>query len=238
MHRHVNRFGLAILITLGVIAWNQQRGHSYSPAPDAPSFFLMAQAVTGVQPTANYSSVNEQALGQVLDHQAPDHQALLDAVKVGDVLAVQALLEQGISPDAGDIYSGFALSYAAGQGDLVMMQLLLDRGATVDITADEGYTPLMEAILHQETAAVQLLLEHNANPNLLAAGMTGLGAAVTTGNVALVRLLLAAGADVHQPSQGQDLLELAKQQSNPELVDLIQTAAQSNRLGDTPIAQP
>lgn len=207
MHRHLNRFGLAILITLGVIAWTQQQTPSFSPP--LLNFSSIAQAATGKQPSSD--------------------QQLLDAVKAGDRSAVQAALEQGISPNAGDINGGFALSHAAGQGNLEIMQLLLERGAEVNITADEGYTPLMEAILGQPITAVQLLLDYKADPNQLAAGMTPLGSAVTDGNLDLVKLLIVYGADVHQPSQEQSLLEMAQIQGNPEIIDLIESAQRVQR---------
>jgi ankyrin repeat protein len=207
MHRHLNRLGLSLLLTFGVVVWNQQQMHSFSQSPSqpAPLFFSVAQALSD-------SEANLEA------------EQLLEAVKAGDVAAVRAALDSGINPDVGDIYSGFALSYAAGAGNLEIMRLLLDRGATVNITTDEGYTPLMEATVNQQTVAVQLLLEARAEPNIVAAGQTPLAVAVMLNNLELAQLLLAGGADVHLSSQGQSVLQIAETEGNSAMMNLLQQA--------------
>lgn len=204
MHRHLNRLGLSLLLTFGVVVWNQQQTHSFSQSSShQPLFFSVAQTLS----EAGFEA-----------------EQLLEAVKANNVTAVQAALTQGISPDAGDIYSGFALSYAAGTGNLEIMRLLLEHGATVDITADEGYTPLMEATVNQHMAAVQLLLEANADPNIVSAGQTPLAVAVTLNNIELAQLLLAGGADISLPSQGQSVLQIAEAEGNSAMVNLLRQA--------------
>ena len=103
------------------------------------------------------------------------------------------------------------------------MQLLLEHGATVDIAADEGYRPLIEAIAANQTPIVQILLEHGADPNRLAAGLTPLEFAIQGNNPEAVKLLLQAGATV-KPASGRNLLAAAQRQGNAQIIELIRQA--------------
>jgi len=212
-----HRFSLSLLLTAGVITWDQQ-GHSvWWRAPQSPHLVpLMVQAISSVPAVQASSRWN---LAQVTSA----NQALLDAVAAGHLGEVRAALEQGASPDAGDTYSGYALSSAATLGHTEIVQLLLDRGANVDIASDDGYRPLIEAIAANQTPIVQLLLERGADPNRMAASLTPLEFAIQDNNVAAVKLLLQAGATV-KPADGRDLLAKARQQGNAEIIALIQQA--------------
>jgi ankyrin repeat protein len=70
---------------------------------------------------------------------------------------------------------------------------LLDRGAKVDGRDKEGVTPLMWACNRGATKLVELLLEHGADVN--ARTPKGYTPLVWAKNIAVVRALLAAGAD-------------------------------------------
>lgn len=74
MHRHLNRLGLSLLLTVGVVAWNQQQTHSFSQVSPHPSLLL--------------------SVAQVASEATPKAEQLLKAVKVGDVAAVQAVLDK------------------------------------------------------------------------------------------------------------------------------------------------
>ncbi|QQO07847.1 ankyrin repeat domain-containing protein [Breznakiella homolactica] len=69
--------------------------------------------------------------------------------------------------------------------------------AEVDAYNYMGVPPLLEAIYDNDTAAVSELLEKGAWPNVISAGsLTALDAAASSGNIELVKILIAAGADV------------------------------------------
>ena len=63
---------------------------------------------------------------------APSSDALLQAVRKGDVAAVKAALDSGIPTDAKFRYDRTALSFAADRGQADIVTLLLDRGAEVN----------------------------------------------------------------------------------------------------------
>ncbi len=190
----LHRLSLSLLLTACLVAWEHQ---SYSA--ESPAFSRNLAQVTSAD------------------------QALLDAVATGRLGDVRVALEQGANPNAGDLYSGYALTSAATLGYTEIVQLLLERGANVDIAADEGYRPLIEALAADQTPIVQLLLERGADPNQAASGITPLEFAIQANNATAVKLLLQAGATV-KPNNGHNLLTAAQQQGNAEIIQLIQQA--------------
>ncbi|MBW4468371.1 MAG: ankyrin repeat domain-containing protein [Pegethrix bostrychoides GSE-TBD4-15B] len=209
--RRLGRLSLSLLCTAGLISWEQS-----SHASEAQMPVQMPQIAP---PISTASAQIAQFTAQVTDLD----QALLDAVSAGRLGDVRVALERGADPDAGDLYSGYALASAATLGYTEIVQLLLERGAKVDIAADEGYRPLIEAIVANQTSIVQLLLEEDADPNRVTSGLTPLEFAIQSNNPAIVKLLLQAGATV-KPADGRDLLAVAKQQGNAEIIQMIQQA--------------
>lgn len=101
---------------------------------------------------------NALLLGTIWDHK-PDTEAFFDAVHRGDLLEIEARLDDGQDMNARDRLSGeTALHVAAraGQGDVA--RLLLREGAIVDLPTTDGRTPLHYcAMSGQEAAAGPLL---------------------------------------------------------------------------------
>jgi ankyrin repeat protein len=58
------------------------------------------------------------------------------------------------------------LHHAVMHGDLVLAAATLTAGVPVDVPDNEGYTPLHCAIVNNQVEAVDLLLQHGANPAL------------------------------------------------------------------------
>lgn len=93
---------------------------------------------------------------------------LMVAAGSGATLMVAALLEAGADPNAIDRSMGAASLHRAAQaGNPDVINLLLDHGAFVDQQSPTlGNTPLLDAILHKQKAAVLALLERGARTTI------------------------------------------------------------------------
>ena len=98
-----------------------------------------------------------------------------------------------------------ALLLAARQGQLESARLLVAAGANVNDASTSGTSALVVAAhsghtgLGAHAAVGTLLLEHGADPDAAGAGYTATHAAVLTGDLKLVKALLAHGADANLP---------------------------------------
>jgi ankyrin repeat protein len=158
--------------------------------------------------------------------------SLLSAAQEGDTAAVRSLLSRGASPNAANSEGNTltALMLASRGGHSAIVKLLLDAGAKVDATAavavgatgfNEGITALAEAAASGNTATLQLLLSHHANPNaaVLSETTNSKGAVVVVGrrplimnsaNAAILQLLTEHGADFHaKDKDGNSVLAFA-----------------------------
>ncbi len=111
---------------------------------------------------------------------------------------LERLLQQGADVNQRNDANATALMWAAS--DLEKTRLLVAHGAEVNARSSDMRTPLMIAARRPgNTAAVQLLLDHGANPNPNAhpaAESSPLIEAANAGDAASVELLLGHGADV------------------------------------------
>lgn len=108
------------------------------------------------------------------------------------------MLEGGASPNAADPRGGSTpLMHAAAVGSIEVMRLLLDRKAGVNASNAAGLTALMMSVTDIEK--VRLLLDRGADVNAVTKrGRTALMlAAMSDRSAAIVRLLLAKGANPH-----------------------------------------
>ncbi len=79
---------------------------------------------------------------------------------------LQLLLDSGVAVDG--VMGGSSLLAAAAQfGRVDTMELLLQRGADPNRRDEEGFTPLMHAVLSDFVPAVRLLMRHGADSSLL-----------------------------------------------------------------------
>jgi len=88
-----------------------------------------------------------------------------------------------------------ALLFAARSGDVESARLLLAAGANVNDALPDGTSALVLAAHSNQSAVAMLLLDKGARPDHEAAGYTALHAAVLRGDLALVKALLAHGAN-------------------------------------------
>jgi len=118
---------------------------------------------------------------------------LMRAVLDGDAAAVRRLIDAGADVNARNASGATALMWAVS--DEPMTRLLVEHGADVNAASDEGRTPLMIASgLHGNVAVVRLLLERGAKVDAEANGGTAVLDAAYTGDEAILRLLVDAGA--------------------------------------------
>ena len=124
--------------------------------------------------------------------------ALYAAIREDNLPRLQALLEGGADPNSGDLRGeATPLMNAAVSGSLEAMTLLLDNGANVNGTNATGATALMWAATDIEK--VRLLLARGADAKAVSRrGRTALFlAARSEPSADIVKMLIAAGADMH-----------------------------------------
>jgi len=130
--------------------------------------------------------------------------AAFEAVRLGDVTALEKALDAGASPNAKDEQGQTLLIHAALYLPAEGMKRLIDRGADVNLAGKSGATALMVAA--GDLAKVRLLLERGADVNARSAG----------GNTALRHA-------VALPSGRETVLFLLAKGAKPEERDLNRT---------------
>jgi len=117
------------------------------------------------------------------------------------------------------------LWFAAGQGDVAELQRQLDGTAASPVMVDatlDGWTPLLCAADHGQTAAAAVLLEAGADPDLAIGGRPApIAMAARLGNVALIDQLVHAGADPSSDLGGTTALIQAIEAGQLEAVEAL-----------------
>ncbi|GMI66471.1 tetratricopeptide repeat 10 [Hibiscus trionum] len=117
-----------------------------------------------------------------------------------------------------------ALHFAAGIGPKKLLELLISRGAEVDANPAAG-TPLLRAVAGGKSDSVKILLENNANPNILSYDYScPLALAISKVSMECVKLLLKAGADPNISVEGFSPLGLATSVWDAEIVKCLLNA--------------
>ncbi len=141
--------------------------------------------------------------------------ALKLACAKGNLDATQVLLAHKADPVPADAEGHTALSLAQEQGGenrLALMRMLLEHGASPEAqVGEDGWSPLLTAIVTHDLPAAELLLKHGAKVDTTEnSGSTPLMMAAGYGYTALVTRLLERGASVlRQDADGNDALDHA-----------------------------
>lgn len=123
--------------------------------------------------------------------------ALVEACSMGHVCIAQYLIGEGLDANERNSAGVTPLWAAAGRECPRMIKVLLDGGADPCLADLHGNTPLMRAAWGAKTEVVRCLLQcPDAGVNLTNQdGCTALWFAAFYGRVAILKLLLSAGAD-------------------------------------------
>ena len=124
------------------------------------------------------------------------------AVHQNDLELVDRLLKAGANVKVTNDYGVTPMSEAAVIGNAVLIDHLLKAGADVESTNADGQTALMIVARTSFVDAARILLKHGAKVNAVEHwhGQTALMWAVAQNEPAMVKVLVAAGADVNARS--------------------------------------
>jgi ankyrin repeat protein len=125
--------------------------------------------------------------------------ALHWAVHHDDVALAERLVRAGANVNAKNDYGATPMSEAAVAGNIAMLELLLKAGADVESPNADGQTALMVVARSGRIDAARLLLKYKANANASEKwrGQTALMWAAAQQQPEMVKVLVAAGADVN-----------------------------------------
>ena len=160
--------------------------------------------------------------------------ALGAAAMAGDDQTVRALLATGAAPDQLCQFGFTALMLAIIHHRDATALLLIESGADVGKASAIGSTPLMAAVGTKSKAVVEALLAKGAaidapqQVQQMGSGRTALMVAAMAGDVEMVRVLLAHGADPTTVDRsGRSVIDLAGDQSRTEILALLLRSAGS-----------
>jgi ankyrin repeat protein len=145
--------------------------------------------------------------------------ALERALRAGDLAAVRAALaDPDAYPNAVDGYTGSTvLQLALFNASVPTVAALLDDGADPNFEALDGFPALLLVLLHRDDDAVRVeivarLLDHGVATDTRGINdWTALHVAAARGDLAMVRMLLAAGADPGVRTRIDDLTTPAEE---------------------------
>jgi len=123
---------------------------------------------------------------------------LMEAAMIGDMATVQALIDQGVSPNAHGKYGKSSLMFAIEEGNEEITEYLISKGADVNARSIPGCTALTFAAEGGYPEITRLLLSKGAKT--YPKNRHGWGAlmfATVYNHVELMKLLIDAGANVN-----------------------------------------
>ena len=146
---------------------------------------------------------------------------------------INFLLDNGANVNIKNERGSTPLNVACDKNALDAVQLLIDRGADVNTRTNRGNTPLSCAAsgkgctllntvafstTYDFTNVAEILLDNGADVNL----QNPLLIAARAGNLKMVKLLLAKGANINATdTTGQNVLQIAEQQGHTNIVKFL-----------------
>lgn len=147
--------------------------------------------------------------------------ALTTAVVEGNAGIVEQFLQRGLDPDfvpPGPTGESL-LMMAASKQQAYIVQLLLNYHASVYKKDKQGYPAIVHALFQagdtDVTEVLRLLLEANADTNILVGNLSPLTIAVSQGNAEAVKLFLEHGASPNYPEVGVRPIMVASVRKDP-----------------------
>jgi ankyrin repeat protein len=159
-------------------------------------------------------------------------QALMELAYAGNLEEVRRLVSEGTTVDAADAEKRTPLMWAAFNGHAPVVGYLLEKGAKLDAKDRHGRTALMYASSGPFSGTVELLLKKGAEVNVQGKleGFTALMTAAAEGELEVVRLLLAYGADPDLEDKDRDTAEsFARQKGHSAVIDLLENPPPERR---------
>jgi serine/threonine-protein phosphatase 6 regulatory ankyrin repeat subunit B len=157
---------------------------------------------------------------------------LYSATRRENLVLVRKLLSHGADVDRPNANGWTSLKSAAQQGSFAIVETLLEAGADPNVADDTHYTPLMNAVSGEHEDIVSILLETRADPDIQGGerpgddewepGRSALMDAAFSGNVAIARQLLNAGANPDLlNAKGRTALHSAVLSASTDMVALL-----------------
>lgn len=181
--------------------------------------------------------------------------ALLDAVRNGDLKVVQTLLEQGADTETKDELNRTALHLAVNGGHAAIVEALLNGGADIEAIAlvtssmrrllsmirgsqKKGYRVLHLAARRGNTALTKILLARGAKVNSLNCDVEmALRIAARYGHTEVVKILLDNGAETRRSVSKLSALDIATIRGHWETVTVLLAAGQKHLPNTMPLYQ-
>lgn len=164
--------------------------------------------------------------------QGPNMELFL-AIIAKDKDSVRDILDSGVSANAQLPGDTTPLLFATALNLPDIVSLLLERGANIhDIDMNSGNTPLMNAIVRDNTEIAINLLGRDALIDVAnSQGNTPLHLVALTGNKLIAEDLIFRGADIDAVNiQGKTPLQLAMDSGNQDMINLLRTATMLKRI--------
>jgi ankyrin repeat protein len=162
----------------------------------------------------------------------------LMAAARGNVEALRLLLTQKVDVNAANAAGITPLMSAAQTGNPISVALLLEKGANVNAKTKKNETALADAATSGNAETVKLLLDRGADVHVQdARGYTALlyAAGADAMPTAVVKMLLAKGADPNVKGDGETAPMLAAKRGDSEVAALLGVSeAERMRLGVAP----
>ncbi|MEP6789278.1 MAG: ankyrin repeat domain-containing protein [Acidobacteriota bacterium] len=154
---------------------------------------------------------------------------LLQAIVNGNFVEVARLVANGADVNEADKDGTTPLLLASGYADAEMIKVLIKAGSKINVSSQNGFTPLMLAA--RCSAAVKILIESGAIVDSRNGSKeTALMRAAQGGNLASVKHLTVAKADISEKNGELTPLMFAIKGGNPRVVDFLLKAGAKKEL--------